>query len=406
MSFFRYEAIDRTGKVVMGTMDAPSEAEVNARLTQMGYRPQTVMPAPKSFGAAPSSNRTLNTQRSTRTPPAEGGQATPGELALFFRQFASLVRAGITLYQALDNLAPRAGNPDLMQAAREMARAAHGGGPISDVMAKYPCLFAPHVVASVRAGELGGFLEIVLEEIAYDYEQEVAFYKGMWLPKALILQAPFALAITQPLFPTLFPAGDFPGYLKLVLLRNIPIVLALLLLGRFLYRRFQEPRYRERRDELALRLPVFGDLARQRSLASFVRMLRRLLAAGIGPIQAWEGAMNVAPNAVIRAKLVDACGLMRQNVPFHEAFTNTGLFANETEQLLATGVLSGQMVEMMDRVAEYYQNNVQRAFDNARFWMYRLGISLFIALSGVILIVMAYTYFNSLFSWVDQMFES
>lgn len=403
MSFFRYEAIDRSGQTVIGTMDAPDESAVTARLTQMGYRPQMITPAGRP---ASSKKPAPSAQRATHNVVGGDRRATPQELALFFRQFASLVHAGITLYQALDNLAPRTKHPLLAHTARAMADAARNGERISDVMEQCPRLYAPHVVATVRAGELGGFLEIALAEIAYDYEQEVAFYKGLWLPKALVLQAPFTLAVAQPLFPTLFPEGRLLAYLQLVFFRNIPLVIGLLLLCRFLYLRSQEPRYRERRDELALKIPVFGELARQKSLASFVRMLRRLFAAGIGPIGAWEGAMNVAPNAVIRTKLNEAGAMMRQNVPLHDAFSATGLFANETEQLLATGVLSGQMVEMMDRVAAYYQDNVQRAFDSARFWMYRLGFALFLALSGVILGVMVYNYFHGIFHWVEQEFGS
>lgn len=403
MSIFRYEAIDRTGKTVIGTMDAISESVVSARLKQMGYRPQRIIPSP----ATPARMKTGTQAASRAAAPVVSRLcgAGPKDLALFFRQFAALVRSGITLYQALDDLAPRTANPALARTAREMAQTAHSGGRISDVMERYPRLYAPHVVASARAGELGGFLEIVLDEIAYDYEQEIAFYKGMWLPKVLVIQGLFALAIAQPLFPTLFPDNRLQDYLKLVFLRNIPITIGLLLLFRLWYAWMQEPNRRAKRDALILRVPVFGNLARQRSLAAFVRMLRRLFAAGIGPIGAWEGAMNVAPNAVIRAKLINAFGMIRQNIPLHEAFVATGLFANQTEQLLATGVVSGQIVDMLDRVAEYYQDNVQRAFDSARFWMYRLGFSIFLALSGAVLILMTKTYFDSIFRFAESLTE-
>jgi type IV pilus assembly protein PilC len=404
MSLFRYEAIDPSGKIVMGAMDASDEAAVMARLSQQGYRPHRVIPT-AGASAVSSKNRTRSVPQGSRPAASRLGGATAKDLALFYRQLAALVRSGMSLFQSLDNLAPRTKQPALAQTAREMAEAARSGGRISDVMEKYPRLYSPHAVASVRAGELGGFIEIVLDEIAYDYEQEIAFYKEMGRPKWLVIQECFAIAIAQPLFPHLFPNNQVLEYLKLAFLRNIPITIAALLLVRFLYRWMQEPYNRARRDALALRVPVFGDLARQKSLASFVRMMRRLYQAGIGPISVWEGAMNVAPNAVIRARLNGVYGLMQQGVPIHEAFAQTGLFANETEQLLATGVLSGQVVEMLDRVAEYYQNNVDRAFDLARYWMYRLCYALFIALSGAVLIIMLKSYFTAVFDftkdWVD-----
>ncbi len=399
MSFFRYEAIDRAGKVVTGAMDAPDTAAVATRLAQMGFTARAVMPAPGS-----ASNRALNgtagakSSKTRALPPSNLGGAKPKDLALFFRQFAALVRSGITLFQALDNLGPRSSNPALAETAREMAETARSGGRVSDVMERYPRLFAPHVVAAVRAGELGGFLEIVLDEIALDYEQEIAFYKGMWLPKALVVQGFLAIAIAQPLFPTLFPNAQFARYFLLAFGRNLPIAILIVLLVRWIYGRMQQPNKREKRDALAMRVPVFGDLARQKALASFVRTLRRLFAAGVAPISAWEGAMNVASNSLIREKLAEAYELMQKGTPLHEAFASTGLFANETEQLIATGVVSGQMVDMLDRVAEYYQSNVDRAFAAARFWMYRLGITATIVLAGVLLIMMFKTYFEGIFN--------
>ncbi|MCC6731116.1 MAG: type II secretion system F family protein [Chthonomonadales bacterium] len=404
MAFWRYEATDARGKVVLGTMDAASEPEVRARLGQMGYQPVAISPSP-SRGATtkPANGAVISAPpRSVAASAAAGrGGASAHELAVFFRQFASMARAGISVFQALDNLAPRIGSAPLRAAAADVAASARAGGRASDVMERYPRLFAPHVVAGVRAGETGGFLEIVLDEIALGYEQEEAFYKGLWLPRTLILQELLALAIAQPLFPTLFPNARFGEYLLLAFGRNVPILLALLLVGRWALARLKLPRYRAWRDAWVLRLPAFGDLVRQNALAAFVRMLRRLYNAGLGPAGAWEGAMSVAPNRVIRERLRASHDMVRSGVPLHEAFTATGLFASEAEQLLATGVVTGQVVEMLDRVAEYYQGNVDRAFGNARFWMYRIGISLFLAIGGVVIILMARTYFSAVFHFTD-----
>ena len=259
MSFFRYEAVDSTGKVVLGTMDAPTEAHVSARLSQMGFRAQAVAPAASFSRTAAKAQHATVTVKSSRLGPARAR-----DLALFFRQFAALVRSGITLFQAMEHLAPQTRQLALQQTAREMGETARSGGRISDVMGRYPRLYASHVVASVRAGELGGFLDIVLDEIALDYEQDMAFYKGMAIPRALILQGLFALAVGVSVFPHVFPHQDWATFAKLVFLRNIPILLAILGLGYWWYRRLQEPENREKRDRLAVRTPVFGDLARQK----------------------------------------------------------------------------------------------------------------------------------------------
>jgi len=384
---FRYEVTDAKGKTLIGAMSAGDEPELRARLADRGYQVTKVVAPGGSAAQAPAPI------------PRPIGAVGPADKALFFRQFASLIRAGIAPYAALADLTPRLSNAAIAQAAGEMRDAAQKGGRVSDAMEPFPALFPPHVVATVRAGETGGFLEIALDEIALDYEQELAFYKGTWLPKALAVQEVFALALAQPLFPTLFPNNQLGQYLLLAFARNVPIALAAIFLVRWLWRRLHTPGLSERRDRWTLGIPVFGDLSRQRSLAAFIRMLRKLYAAGLMPINAWEGAANVVPNTILRQKLAEARDMMQQGVPLHEAFRNTGLFASETEQLIATGVMAGEVIEMLDRIAEYYQNNVQRAVDSSRFWMYRLAISLFLAISGLVLIVLVKTYFQSIFDF-------
>src|SRR5258706_9457246 len=143
MPFFRYEAVDSAGKTVNGTMNAPSESEVSVRLTQMGYSASAVMPTPTNGVAAVGASQravTLQTSppRTSNTPESKLGGASAKEMALFFRQFAALVRSGITLFQALEHLGPRTAQPALRQTANEMSNAARNGSRISDVMEKYP----------------------------------------------------------------------------------------------------------------------------------------------------------------------------------------------------------------------------------------------------------------------------
>lgn len=395
MALYRYEAVDKSGRTVMGAMQAPTEADVVNRLAHMGYQPlQVYAPA----GSAKAGSR--QTQRSVprgRSPDAQS-------LAIFFRELAALQRAGIAPFQALSELASRTRQPLLAEAAGFMSQQVHGGGRISDAMEVFANVFPPHVVGAVRAGEVGGFLPVVLDEVALEYEQEMAFYKGLGIARAFVWQGLIGLAIAQPVFPALFPEPHWRLYLKLLFVRNLPILIAFVLLGKWVYAWWRRPQNSAAREHWALRVPVFGDLARQRALAAFVRMLYRLYAAGISPAAAWEAAVAATPNAPIRNRLVEAYALVKTGVPLHEAFRTTGLFANEVESLLATGVVSGQVVEMLGRVAEYYQNNVDRAFQEARFWMFRLFIIAAIVITGAILILLVKTYFNAVFDFPRTFF--
>jgi len=393
MPVYRYEVKKADGDVLSGAMDAPDETVVRTRLEQRGYGVVRIEGPSDVTSPAP--------------PPPIRVRATAGaaDKALFFRQLASLLRAGITPYQAVADLASRTTNPALREAADDMRATAEQGGSLADAMERYPGLFPRHVIGTVHAAQLGGFLDVACDEIALEYEQEIAFYKGMWLPKALVVQGVIAIAIAQPLFPTLFPNNQLGRYLILAFLRNLPIAIALILGVRLGWRALHGPSMAERLDAWTLRVPVFGDLIRQRSLAAFIRMLRRLYAVGLPPVRAWEGATAVVPNSVLRATLGQARESMDKGVPLHEAFRNTGLFASEAEQLLATGVQSGEVVEMLDRVAEYYQRNVERAVESSRFWMYRLAFTMFLVLGGALLILLVKTYFDAVFGftkgWVD-----
>ncbi len=332
-----------------------------------------------------------------------GGASTKDQL-LFFQQLASLVRGGISIYSALENLAPRTANKNLRETALEMAETARRGSSISDVMAQNPNLFPDHVTAMVKAGELGGFLEIALEEVATSIEQNIALYRWAWVPKLMAGQALFVVALAQPLFPIVFPDAEFGRYLTLVLLRNIP--LALLLMGAIsiFNKKLQTPRYRRFRDNMSLKTRPFGELQRKTAITNFVRTLRRMFHAGINPIQAWECAMNTSSNIVIREKLGDSYWLMQQGASLPEAFAASGLFTNSVDQLIMTGHHSGEIVESLDKIAQYYDQEVQQATRKSQFMIFRIGMLAMIILGGGALIWMAHTYFSGIFDYVDKMF--
>jgi type IV pilus assembly protein PilC len=352
--------------------------------------------------------RVLSTPLPARSDVSDLAGVSTRDMMLFFRQFASLVHSGINLYGALENLAPRTPNKNLAQAAREMAEQARMGGSVADVMDRYPRIFPDHLVNTLRAGETGGFVEIALSEIAQNYEQNIALYRGSWIPKTMAIQAFFLLFLVQPLFSSLFSSMDMAAnmalYFKLLLFRNLPIACLILLGIRYGAKRIQLPQYKRWRDEMALRLPPFGDLQRQAAIATFLRMLRRLYHAGIAPINAWEGAMSTAGNIVIRERLASSYQLMQQGCSLSDAFAATGLFTNQVEQMVFTGQESGQVVEMLDQATDYYQEQVDEAHRKSRFMMLRLGILAMLVLGGAAALWMTKTYFQGMFSFVDQNF--
>lgn len=389
MPFFRYEVQDKLGRSLRGVMSARDEAEVRRRLTSRGYTIVSVSSTDKR-----------------RPGRSAWGSVAPAAMGLFFRQLAALVRSGISPFAALADLGPRLSDGTLREAAASMCASADAGASLSSAMDRFGDLFPPHVVAAVRAGETGGFLEVVLNEVALEYEQQAAFRRALRLPLMLVVQAVAAMLIVQPVFPTLFPELNWAGYLRLVLLRNLPLAVALALIARWLLRRLAVKSALSMMDRWTLGMPVVGEFVRLRSQAAFLRTLRRLLAAGVAPIQSWETAVHVAPNAEIRRRLMDARDLMTEGIPLHRALSATGVFASDVEQMVATGVQSGQVVEMMDRVTEYMQRQLEEALERTRFWMLRLTYALYLMLAGLVLIVLVRGYFNAVLRFTEGWTDS
>jgi type IV pilus assembly protein PilC len=432
MQQFLYEAVAPDGQTIMGKVDATDAAEVQRTLMMQGYHPQSIaptqnlptvqtavtplnpipqvqqagVPARTTSGVTLAGNAARMQARSApRSSSATATEALAGvknaDLMSLFQQFAALVKSGMTVYAALDNLAPRTKNQNLALTLRDMADAARQGKTLSEVMARYPRIYEPHIVSMVRAGELGGFLDIVLSEIALNFEQNVALYRGAWVPVSLATQAFFLIPIVQPFFSSLFSSLDFAAniqlYFKLLLFRNLPVAIVIYLGIVLAARSLQLPRYRAWRDAVSLRLPPFGDLQRQASLSAFVRMLRKLYHAGVSPVLAWEAAMNTASNSVIREKLAQSYGIMQRGGSLGDAFAATGLFDNGIEQAIITGQLSGQVVESLDRAADFYQNQVEQTAEKSRKAMQRLGRLAMMILGGAALLIMVKTYFGGIF---------
>lgn len=455
---YLYEAVDSSGRTVMGKIEANDEVEVRRKLTQMGYRAQTVAaaqntavnavtPRPAGLGATAvtassgrsamqtgaqtaarssgitlagnaaklSARTTAQTQSQSRTSTAArsnfllnpvnpnasklGGVSTR-DLAFYFQQLAPLTKSGMTIYAALDNLAARTPNKNLAQTAREMAEAARKGQRISDTMELYPRIYPDHIVGMVRAGEMGGFLEIALAEIALNFEQNIALYKGMWIPKLMASQAIYLLPIIIPFMPCLFRSLDVAANMALYLKWELVLLPLTALLHLLILRSAKQarlPQYRRFRDSMSLRIPAFGNLQRVAALSAFVRMLRRLHHAGVAPIQAWECAMNTADNVIIREKLASSYDKMNQGASFSDAFAATGLFDNQIENLIITGQHSGEIVESLDKAADHYQERVFDATVRAKRTMVSMGLITMLVIGGGALAWLEHSYFKGMF---------
>jgi type IV pilus assembly protein PilC len=408
MPTYRFEAVDETtGRPVMGTLQANDEQSLQQLLRARGFVVQRIISKSDSPAqpAAPS-------QRTDRR--AERATASLHARAVFFRQLASLLRAGNNPIQSLSQIADQPSMPESLQAAaRAMLANAHLGQPLSEAMERFPRLFAPHVVGMFRAGELGGSLDVICDEIATHYEQEHALWRKLWIPRLLLLNGIGMLLLVLPLFPAFYygmARGDvsqfYQRYVALLLTRSLPIFLAVMFVTVGVWWFLDLPANRRWKDAVVMRLPVFGALNRQRALAVFLRTLHRMFAAGVPAISAWEAAAPSAGNVFVREKLIEALPIIRQGQSIDRALQATGLFDWETISLVAAGQQSGEIAAMLDRVASYHEENLRERYQRASFALIRIGCLGTLILGGAAMLWMVYTYFNGMFRFVDEFFKT
>lgn len=388
MPIFRYEAHEPTGRVLRGAMDAQSPQEVEARLSGKGYTQVVVQ---------------SNQQASPAAPPSAAAEvagivpaAKAEDLGLFFRQLGSLLHAGMTPGAALANLAPRTANPALKAAGLEMARNVSNGVSWATELARTNGLIPEHMVGLVAAGEAGGFLPFSCEEAALSAEQDAALRQGLGWVRFLIWQSVWSILLFQPLFPSIDTKHfeDIKGhaltYLKWQAFLCIPLGIALHL-GAYLGGKWwASPAGAHTRDSLSLRIPVMAKLHRARALASFTRVLSRLLRAGVDSSTAYEAAARSAPNSVLRAQLLRGLPEIRAARGLDAAILATGLMDHDPIQLLVTGQQTGQLTETLDQVTALYQEEAARATDQARKAQKQLAGIITIVSMGYVTILATY----------------
>lgn len=410
MPTYRFEAVDQTtGRPVMGTLQASDEQSLQRLLQSRGFAVKRIVSATDT---PPVQSQPLQGQSTDRR--AQRATASLRARAVFFRQLASLLRAGQNPVNALSQIADQPSMPASLQAAaRAMLANAHLGQPLSQALEAFPRLFAPHVVGMFRAGELGGSLDLICDEIANHYEQEHALWRRLWIPRLLVLNGIGMLMLVLPLFPAFYygmARGDvslfYRQYIALLLGRYLPLFGGLALLVAAMWWWIDLPANRRWKDTVVMRLPVFGALNRQRALTAFLRTLHRMFAAGVPAISGWEASAPSAGNVFVREKLMEALPIVRAGEGIDRALQATELFDWETISLIAAGQQSGEIADMLDRAARYHEETLRERYQRASFALIRLGCLGTLILGGAAMLWMVYSYFSGMFRFVDEFFKT
>jgi type IV pilus assembly protein PilC len=366
---FDYEIVDLNGKHTKGKVEASSEPAAVQILRQQGLVPVSVSEA----GSLLHRNISI---------PGLTGRTTLKDLAVFARQFATMTASGMSLLRSLAVLEEQSAKASLKKAVGEVRADIEGGVSLSVSMARHDNVFPSLMVAMIRAGETGGFLDSALERIATNFEKDAALRgkikSALTYPVIVLLFTALLIAgvliFIVPIFEGMFTrlGGQLPLPTRLLvtashsLIWSGPLLLAVIVAGTVVLRREmrRRPALRVAFDRLKLRLPVFGSLFTKIAISRFARNLGTLLGVGVPMMQALDVVGATTGNAVIAEAMKDLQASVRDGQPMSTPLSRHTVFPRMVTQMIEVGEESGQLSQMLDKVADFYDREVDSAAES------------------------------------------
>lgn len=360
---FEYQVRDKTGKIVSGTLEAESQAAVAQKLSSMGYA--TVSIAEAGGG-----------MKKELSIPGFGGKVKLKDLAIMARQFATMINSGLSLLRSLNILSEQTPNKVLAKVLSEVRNDVETGNPLSGALAAHPKIFPPLMVNMVRAGEVGGFLDGVLIQIAENYEAEVRL-KGkiksaMTYPVVVFVMAILAvtgmLLFIVPVFAKMFEGLGAPLPLPtriLVTLSEIikvgfPFFIVAFITFVVVWRKVKhKPQVANVLDPIKLKLPVFGALMQKIALSRFTRNFGTMLHAGVPILQSLDIVADTSGNVVVARAVRDVQESVRNGESLTSPLAQHAIFPPMVVQMMSVGEDTGQLDEMLHKISEFYDQEVE-----------------------------------------------
>lgn len=360
MPVFEYKGKTLAGAQVTGSLKAKSKEDLERVLRQ---------------------NRILVSSISKKAPEIDikfGTGIKKVEVSRFTRQFATMIGAGLPMVQCLDILAQQSENKELRKIITEVKDGVQGGATLSDAMARHEKVFDPLYTNMVEAGEVGGALDAILVRLAVYREkadQLIRKVKGaMVYPSVIVIVATAVtvgmLAFIVPVFAKMFGGlnAELPAPTQIVLgishfLQDNFVYLTLGIIGLsglFMWWK-KTPSGALMFDRILLRMPVMGNLVRKSSVARFTRTLGTLLASGVSILEALEITAKTSGNLVIAAAINKSVVAIAEGDTITAPLRDSGVFPPMVTQMIAVGEQTGGLDEMLNKIADFYDEEVDEA---------------------------------------------
>jgi type IV pilus assembly protein PilC len=366
MARFTWEGRNRGGGTVTGEIDAPNEAFVLAQLRREQIAPIKIRKKGEGFAF------TLPWKGEKKT--------TQKELAIFTRQFATMIDAGLPLVQCLDILGAQQENASFKKVIVRVKEDVESGSTFADALGKHPRVFDALFVNLVAAGEVGGILDTILSRLAEHIEKAMKLAKkikgAMVYPSTILAVAVVVTVVLLlyviPIFARMF--ADFgqalPAPTQIVLRISeitrkyflVFVALIFLLVAAFKWYVRQESG-RRNVDRLLLRLPVVGSLLQRIAVARFSRTLGTMVSSGVPILESMDIVAKTAGNKVIEDAIFKARGSISEGKTIAEPLADSKVFPPMVTQMVAVGEATGALDAMLNKIADFYDDEVDSAVE-------------------------------------------
>ncbi len=370
MAVFRWQGVSPRGEVLAGEMEAPTREAVLVRL-----RSQRIQPLPEKIREK---GKGLDREL---TIPGFSDSVRGRDIVVFTRQLATMIDAGLPIVQSLDVLAGQSPNKKLRNVVRQLKDDVEAGGTFTDALRKHPKLFDDLYTNMVAAGEVGGILDSILNRLAGYMEKAMrlkAKIRGaMIYPTVIVTVAVGVTAVLLifviPVFAELFESfgQQLPAPTQFVInLSNFTIayfkylLIALVLLAVALRQFYRTERGRLSMDAASLQAPVFGDLLRKTAVARFTRTLSTLVSSGVPILDALAITARTSGNKVIERAILATRISISEGRTISEPLLQSGVFPPMVCQMIAVGESTGALDAMLNKIAEFYEEEVDNAVAN------------------------------------------
>lgn len=364
MPKFTWEARTKAGAQQKGVMEATNESMVESQLKKYGFTGITVKAEKGGFKFS-----------------FGGTKVDTKDLVVFTRQFATMIDSGLPLVQCLDILAGQQENKSFKSALYNIKEAVESGSTFADALAKHPKIFDQLYVNLIAAGEVGGILDTILNRLAAYIEKAMKLKKqvkgAMVYPATIISIAVVVIGVILvfviPTFAKMF--ADFGGTLPMptlivIAMSNFLQRYILVIIGIFyglkvaIGKYYDTPVGRKMMDRMFLKLPVIGVLIRKVSVAKFTRTLGTMISSGVPIMDGLEIVAKTAGNKIVEDAIYKVRQAISEGKTMAEPLAESGVFPAMVTQMIAVGEATGAMDTMLNKIADFYDDEVDDAVGN------------------------------------------